>query len=184
MEGFIQQSDVTSDGVLEVLRVWDEARGGLPVMPRSRLNPKALGKLLAWVFLVEFEFDPLRVRYRIVGSQQARLAGHDFTGLYLDQTHHSAEVQAFVMEAYRRVIDTRAPVFAGAGFPTIDGREHRYESCALPLGDDAGERVTHALAFEDLRFLEPGNALSEDPAYDGLAVERARTRPVRRVDIG
>ena len=180
MEGFIDAGDVTSTGVRRMLDVWNAGRGDLRAMPRSRLNPAAFGDLLAWLFLVEFEFEPFRIRYRIVGSQQARLAGRDFSGLFMEEVHHSPEVKAFATEVYRRMIDTAAPVFISAGFPALDGQEYAYQGCALPVGDDTGATITHALGFEDLRFLEPGNVLPAGRDYERMALERARKRPVRR----
>lgn len=67
---------------------WQAVRppsGGLP--GRQHIDPSAIPGLLAWLWMVDVERNPLRFRYRLVGTEQVSAMGADFTGRYLDEVH-------------------------------------------------------------------------------------------------
>ena len=59
--------------------------GGLP--GRQHIDPTAIPELLPWVWMVDVERDPLRFRYRLIGTEQVRAMETDATGRYLDEAH-------------------------------------------------------------------------------------------------
>ncbi|MGO8918965.1 MAG: PAS domain-containing protein [Stellaceae bacterium] len=59
--------------------------GGLP--GRQHVDPIAMSKLLPWLWMVDVERNPLRFRYRLVGTEQVSAMDADFTGRFLDEVH-------------------------------------------------------------------------------------------------
>ena len=58
---------------------------GLP--GRQHIDPSAIPDLLPHVYMVDVTRDPLRFKYRLVGTEYAQRMGHDLTGRYLDEAH-------------------------------------------------------------------------------------------------
>jgi hypothetical protein len=74
--------------IVDLYRYWlsiHPARGVLP--GRQHLDPVAVPKLLPWLWLIEFERNPLRFRYRLMGTEQVVAIGRDGTGKWLDEVH-------------------------------------------------------------------------------------------------
>jgi hypothetical protein len=116
---------------------------------RSALDPSEIVELLPYVLLVDVEADPLRVRYRLVGTAIAEASRRNFTGLYLDEMSFEAAGEREAFEAgYRLLIAERRPVYgrmvwlASSDLPVV------YDSAVFPLSSD-GETVTQAIALED-----------------------------------
>jgi hypothetical protein len=59
--------------------------GGLP--GRQHLDPCDLAPLLRWIWMMDVHRDPLRFRYRLLGTEQVNAMGRDFTGRWLDEAH-------------------------------------------------------------------------------------------------
>jgi len=59
--------------------------GGLP--GRQHIDPCAMVPLLRWIWMMDVGRDPLRFRYRLVGTEQVNVMGRDFTGRWLDEVH-------------------------------------------------------------------------------------------------
>ncbi len=58
---------------------------GLP--GRQHIDPAAIPDLLPHVYMVDVLREPLRFRYRLVGTEYALRMGHDLTGRFLDEAH-------------------------------------------------------------------------------------------------
>lgn len=58
---------------------------GLP--GRQHFDPLDIPALLPWVWLVDAHRDPLRFKYRLMGTEHARLSGRDVTGRWMDEVH-------------------------------------------------------------------------------------------------
>lgn len=59
--------------------------GGLP--GRQHIDPAAIVELLPWIWMLDVERNPLRFRYRLVGTEQVAAMETDPTGRYLDEAH-------------------------------------------------------------------------------------------------
>jgi hypothetical protein len=75
--------------VLLLYRYWrgiHPAGGGLP--GRQHLDPTDLPTaLLPFLWLADVLRAPLRFRYRLLGTEQVRVLGRDFTGCWIDEAH-------------------------------------------------------------------------------------------------
>lgn len=63
---------------------WESLNDG-QVPERDQLYPEAIKDLLPFMIMVDFEFDPFRVKYRLTGTQVDQDTGYNLTGRYLDE---------------------------------------------------------------------------------------------------
>ncbi len=73
--------------VRELYDYWLSVHPPLGLPGRQHVDPAAIPRLLPHVFMVDVCRDPLRFRYRLVGTEYVRLMGSDLTGRYLDEVH-------------------------------------------------------------------------------------------------
>lgn len=118
---------------------WESKRGGRPMSSRDELDPLELGRLLPYVALADVEHDPLRLRWRLLGTHITRALGRDSTGKYFDEIYPGTLFED-VMAVYRRVLELRRPV-RHHGLPSFFQKAFAsYESIHLPLSHD-GETI-------------------------------------------
>jgi hypothetical protein len=116
---------------------WKElAQGGVPM--RSELDPTRIKALLPYMMLVDLTEEPLRVFYRLVGTEVVRFTGLEFTGHYLEQLEFDEFDFETHVRAYRTVRDSGLP---GVGVAQHFERgllmiETEYLIC--PLRSDSG----------------------------------------------
>jgi hypothetical protein len=73
--------------IAELHRYWCAITPADRRMPgRRQFDPTAIPKLLPWLRLYEVHRDPLRFRYRVVGTELVRIMGRDPTGKWLHET--------------------------------------------------------------------------------------------------
>lgn len=59
--------------------------GGLP--GRQHIDPCDIAPLLRWIWMMDVHREPLRFRYRLLGTEQVSAMGRDFTGRWIDEAH-------------------------------------------------------------------------------------------------
>jgi hypothetical protein len=67
--------------------------------------------LLPNIRLVEVHHDPLRFRYRLLGSRVDFVHGRNMSHLWLDEAHGSDRKSAALLNDYRRVVETGQPTW-------------------------------------------------------------------------
>ena len=107
---FIEADAITSARVADFHRYWRGLRADGKPPSRAAIDPTEIPRLLPYVVIAEIEAEPMRIRYRLVGTQAVEATGWDFTNRYLDECGFS--VEPILAECYRRLVATRAPVFA------------------------------------------------------------------------
>ncbi len=146
--------------VRELHGFWDRLRGAGELPHRADLDPAAIKALLPNLLIVDFEPDPFRVRYRLVGTKVVAASGYDFTGRYLDEMS-LASGGALWTSYYRAVRDSRRPLFGTVELPTAEGSHFTYEFGIFPVTTD-GVHATQCLDIEDYgRFNERLTELQE-----------------------
>lgn len=131
------------DGRLsELVRYWQDKRGNRPMPSRLDVVPAELTRFLGDIILVDIE-QPLRLRYRLVGSNITATMQRDQTGRYFDEIYEPALCER-VTESYRWVIAQLKPLrtFGAAFYP--DKHFYNYETLLLPLSAD-GRQVNMVL---------------------------------------
>lgn len=155
---FVERSEITSRLIPGIEAHWQRLRGERAMPRRDEIDPVELAPWLPYVSIVEIHEDPFRVRYRVVGTEVARIIGEDFSNRWLDETGWSADSIFVNRLIYQKVAETRQPLY---GLSVLDyaGREDWiFEWVLLPLSND-GVRVTHCLSLDDLSTVAPRSRL-------------------------
>lgn len=129
---------------------WRSKMGAQGEVPRRRdIDPSEVRELLPNLMMVDVERDPLRFRYRLVGTRVVDFSYRDFTGTYLDEAGW-AETKGFI-RAYTDAVTERRPTGGFYIWELRSGAPGTCEFALFPLSDEQGE-ISHVLAIEDYDF--------------------------------
>lgn len=142
----IQPSEITALPVLQGHAYWCSKRVGDRLPGRRDIEPLEIPQLLPFVLLSDVRSgDPVAIRYRLVGTAVVEMNGRDFTGGGLNENIADPGWRNYWQDVYRRVIETREPLF-GTDHYAYRGRDFvAFEWCILPLARDG---VTVDMCFE------------------------------------
>jgi two-component system, sensor histidine kinase PdtaS len=113
---------------------WIHQCGSRPMPCRADINPKKFVLLLSQVFIAEI-CQPLRFRFRLVGTTICNRWHEDFTGKWLDELDFDGKLET-VLEQYASVARTGVPRVDKEEFVTEKGRYLHYRRLLLPLSED------------------------------------------------
>lgn len=152
MGQFLTFDAVESETIRLVHGYWSGLRGLRRFPAKREIDPAALKPVLPYIMIAEVHRDPLRVRYRLVGTEVVHFMGEDFTGQWLHETAWGDYIGS-VEEKYDRVFKIGGPVFGIDYFTQASDRQRKpYEWAIFPLAED-GETVDYCLLVEDYRQL-------------------------------
>ncbi|MFN4275977.1 MAG: PAS domain-containing protein [Ferrovibrio sp.] len=144
---------------------WVAKRGDRPMPSRRDIEPTEIPDLLPYIVLTEVLREPPYLRYRLVGTKQVAVRGHDPTGEpvrghYIG--HHLGQEEDEVLLNYRIVIErhslvydynpTLGPIAETGSFGIKPVRE--LGTLLLPLSSD-GETVDMVFCCADIEV--PGD---------------------------
>jgi len=144
-------AEISSPRIHRLYSYWQNQkrhRSGRPPR-RGDIAPDQIRDLLPNIMIVDVEHDPLRFRYRLVGTRVVEYNGLEFTGRYLGEIGWPEEQDLF--DSYADVVKNRQPFFGSLAWELTTGRVGRCEFARLPLSED-GEAVSQILAMEDYDF--------------------------------
>ena len=115
-----------------LLDIWDALRHGRRMPARADLNLFDLKPHLGNLLLVDVEREPLRFRYRLVGTKITNVVHRDVTGQYFEDIYTGRLLDSMI-EVQSWVVNECAPlrVFSRTGHPHT--RVYAYEGLLLPL---------------------------------------------------
>jgi len=144
-------AEITSPRILRLYSYWQNQqrhRGG--ILPRrGDIAPGQIRDPLPNIMIADVEREPLRFRYRLVGTRVVEYDGVEFSGRYLGEIGWPEEQDLF--NSYAEVVNSRKPFFGSLAWELNTGAVGRCEFARLPLSDD-GEAVSQILAMEDYDF--------------------------------
>lgn len=132
-----------------LLDYWNRKRGDRAMPRRDEIDPAELKPHLRNLVLIDVEHEPLRLRYRLLGTAITEAMQRDNTGRYYDELYDEALLQQ-IYATFRWIFVRRAPLRTfGRAF--YDDRDfYGYEIVNLPLSEDGvtvsrvlGELVFH-----------------------------------------
>jgi hypothetical protein len=109
-------------------------RGTREFAARRDIDPLDFGYILGNVLLLDVLYEPLRFRYRLIGSNLSAKTGYDLTGKFVDD-HPDAEYRAYVAARYAETVLSRRPT-SGNYEVVMDRKLKRYQSLRVPLSGD------------------------------------------------
>lgn len=114
-------------------------------------------KVLPGICLVDVVQDARRYVYRLVGTGEVEVRGHDPTGKSVKEGFFGPSAED-ALACYDRVVSTRAPFLDATPFTSEDGRYVTLDTLFLPLSED-GINVSKILVFSHSesvrRFVAP-----------------------------
>tara|TARA_R110002167_G_scaffold121454_3_gene299695 strand:+ start:1545 stop:2180 length:636 start_codon:yes stop_codon:yes gene_type:complete len=124
-----------STKALELVSYWNEKRGKRRMPSRSDVDPLDLRSHMGSLILIDVEHEPLRLRYRLIGTHITTAMARDSTGKYYDEIY-PPEILAHIYDSFRWIFDHKKPLrtFGQAFYP--DKNFYEYESLNMPLSDD------------------------------------------------
>lgn len=118
---------------------------------RQDFDPVELRDHLGSLILIDVAHAPLRLRYRLIGTQITTLMRRDNTGRYYDEIYQPELLEA-IYDSFRWIIDHRAPLRSHGEAFYPDKNFYSYETLNLPLSEDGdtvnmvlGELIFHNL---------------------------------------
>ena len=152
MVRFLAFDEVSSETIRLVHAYWDRIRGDRHFPAKGDIDPAEIKAALPYVLISEVQREPLRVRYRLVGTEAAHFAGEDFTGKWLHESGWGEDAAA-IEQYYVHMFEVGGPAFGIDYFTQVsDGQRRPYEWAIFPLAAD-GEHVDYCLLVEDYRPL-------------------------------
>lgn len=127
------------DGRLtRLLRYWAAKRGDQPAPRRADLDPLLeIPDLVPMLTLIDVLRDPLRFRFRLVGTSVVQALGRDATGRFADEALYGSEA-AGIVATYRRMTEEIRPFHRRSRLAWNDREWRVLEAVEVPLIDDDG----------------------------------------------
>ena len=152
---------ICSNRVKRSYAYWDALRGTRVMPARSDIDPLQIPDLLPYVVLTEVLKEPPWLRYRLVGTQQVQMRGHDPTGKAVAGNHIGHHLPTDTVDEvllnYWIVIGKRCAVYDYNTVlgPNLEGgsldigQKRERGTLLLPLGQD-GETVDMVFCIADV----------------------------------
>lgn len=146
--------ELCGGSVRMIFEYWNDKRAGHKLPLRADIDPSDLRPYLPTIMIVEVLHEPLRFRYRLVGTQEVEAAGGDPTGRKVGEQEFAGDGAA--MHGHLDYVATsgsflydREPISIG------EGQYVRMERLFLPLSHDH-ETVSQILVFSTYQEAKTG----------------------------
>jgi PAS domain-containing protein len=117
---------------------------------RQHVAPEEIAPLLSRLWMVDVFRDPLRLRYRLVGTEITRSVGRELTGQWLDEAQPESVRNVNLHDRYRFIVGAGLPTWRrGQTFWDRDPTHRLVENCLAPLASD-GATVDKIIAISVL----------------------------------
>lgn len=141
-----------------LLDYWQEISPPGQLPGRQHLSPEHIAPLLPRIWMLDVVREPLRFRYRLVGTGEVLTLGREVTGKWLDEVHPGIDEDPILAGRYRFMVDTGLPTWRHGPVRWKHDNMHRaVENCMVPLAAD-GHTVDIILALSVL-FLADGSEI-------------------------
>lgn len=116
---------------------WMSRRNGKAMPSRGDIDPTAIPRLLPNITLTDVLYNPLRFRYRLVGTGIVAMAGRDATGQWLDQELYGDKLQEMLW-GFTRCVERKMPMALRESVLFVDKKWVVVEVLFLPLAEQDG----------------------------------------------
>ncbi|HKP25913.1 MAG TPA: PAS domain-containing protein [Dongiaceae bacterium] len=142
--------------LLEMYAYWQRKRGARAMPARADIEPAEIKRLLPGILLVDVRATDgaLDFVYRLVGTREVDMRGHDPTGKRVAEAYYGKSAD-LVTACYRRVVETCQPFLDEDCFHLPGQEWSPAASIYLPLSGD-GARVAMILVYSSFRWIAGG----------------------------
>ena len=124
---------------VDLLHYWEGKRRDRLMPMRRDIDPVKLKVHLGNLALIDVEYGPLRLRYRLIGTTITQTLGRDMTGRYLDEIY-PPNILADAITAYMWTTENQKPLRFFGNVRYANKSMVEFEAVNLPLSED-GSRV-------------------------------------------
>jgi hypothetical protein len=136
----------------DLLEYWEKIAPPGLLPGRQHLSPTDIPALLPRVWMLDVFRQPLRFRYRLVGTAEVRTLGRETTGQWLDEAHPEFLADPTLNGRFRFMVETGEPTWRRGPVRWGHDSEHRLvENCMVPLAAD-GSHVDIIFAISILYY--------------------------------
>jgi len=139
--GYVMPSEPSTPGLRKLLEYWQTKCSGGRLPTRADIDPADLSFLLPNLFLMDVNMGEEarnRFRFRLFGTELARVHGRDRTGKTFHETLEEEPADGSVTWA-TRLVNERIPLFVGGRVRYLRKEWLKFENAMLPLQNDGGE---------------------------------------------
>lgn len=138
---------------------WNAKRAARALPSWSDIDPAEITRLLPNILVVAVEHDPMRFRFRLVGTQIVEYRGNP-TGHYLDCVPwNTPATRSSVQTSYEMAVVSRAPIFAEVEIRAVSGAHRRIFGGIWPLAPKPDAPIDRCIAAEDYSAITPFDLL-------------------------
>ncbi|MEQ8355647.1 MAG: PAS domain-containing protein [Kiloniellaceae bacterium] len=139
--------------ISEIFHYWDSLRDGRKMPRRAAFRPELMIHHLPGILLIDVEgigADGVGIfRYRVVGTEEVRLRGHDPTGKLVQEGFFWSSLEEAVM-GYESIRKSGSYLYETAEFISPEGRWRSEHGIMLPFSED-GAAVSQILVYSMAR---------------------------------
>lgn len=133
---------------------WNAVCKGRRFPTRAEIDPTAIYNALPYVSILQYQHEPYRIQFRLVGNEVGRLYGHSVQGRFIDEMEWDPQDIIDTTHIYDRLYRAAVPLY-GLSYTNFQAKADRvFEWAVFPLSED-GERVSHAISIDDYTMVTP-----------------------------
>lgn len=123
--------------LVQLYRYWRSLHHGELLPSRRDFDPAAVSRLLPTMWLVDVLREPMRFRYRLIGTRIRDAGERDVTGSFLDEAHPEIAARDGFAR-FREIVGSGRPSWRrGRPFLFVHHQDfHEIENLFLPLAGD------------------------------------------------
>jgi len=129
--------EIRHPNLVQLYRHWDGVRRGRLMPARADVDPVSMPQLLGNLLLIDVLREPLRFRYRLIGTRLTERIKRDMTGKFFDDVPEPV-YRDRLYDWHGGVVKERIPR-AGITARRLLDRWEPYEILTLPLSSDGIE---------------------------------------------
>lgn len=118
----------------DLFSYWQDKKGDREMPTRADISPTDIINQLSKIVLMDVESEPVRFKFRLVGTDIVKTMGRDVTGEYLDSLSPGSEVN----ERFKWLAENKTSYYLKTQLDWLGRNFQKYHVLCLPLGDDNG----------------------------------------------
>lgn len=149
---------MVSEEMLRLRDYWLKIQAGRAMPARGDFDPVDIPRLLPYIIFAEVHHDPMRIRYRLVGTAITSQAGRDVSGQWISEEIYGEKYEA-VFKPYCMCAESKRPLALRRRIQHVAKEWVHIEVLLTPLGEDP-ERPDFLLC--GMAEVEPATGIPPD----------------------